>query len=324
MAVFHFPGHHGFALHGGVDRVAHPRGHRAGDLEILGRDGIALAVVGDDDLADALAQILEIARHGENGHADGVGVHAEQQVVHRRVGGDAHAQNARGLDARRAAHRGHDGHQRLVDDGVLQLFDAAGLRLLDDAVDDVRAVADLAVAGGRLGEQPARREIGQHGGHGRRADVDGAGAHDGTNGLRRAVGVVGQAAGGLEALVGEQLDGVQHVHLLVLHAYFMEKGMPIKDFDKLRKVIQEDIIPLLEEYCYGEYNTIAKIIGSSFVNVEKQEINYELFETVNKSDLISALLEPNTEIATALSVQTNIIEEKKEMGLGELGGKQQL
>jgi GTPase subunit of restriction endonuclease len=113
-------------------------------------------------------------------------------------------------------------------------------------------------------------------------------------------------------------------NLQIGHAYFMEKGMPIKDFDKLRKVIQEDIIPLLEEYCYGEYNTIAKIIGSSFVNVEKQEINYELFETVNKSDLISALLEPNTEIATALSVQTNIIEEKKEMGLGELGGKQQL
>ena len=40
----------------------------------------------------------------------------------------------------------------------------------------------------------------------------------GRTALGGAVGVVGQAAGGLQALVGEQLDGVQHVHLLVLHA----------------------------------------------------------------------------------------------------------
>src|SRR5699024_5432986 len=42
--------------------------------------------------------------------------------------------------------------------------------------------------------------------------------HDGTDVLGRAVGAVGQTAGGLESLVGEELDGVEHVHLLVLHA----------------------------------------------------------------------------------------------------------
>ena len=45
-----------------------------------------------------------------------------------------------------------------------------------------------------------------------------SGVHDGTNSLGRTVGVVGQTAGGLQALVGEHLDGVQNVHLLVLHA----------------------------------------------------------------------------------------------------------
>lgn len=113
-------------------------------------------------------------------------------------------------------------------------------------------------------------------------------------------------------------------NLQIGHSYFMEKGVPIKDFDRLRKVIQEDIIPLIEEYCYGDYNTIAKIIGSSFVNVAKQSINYELFKTVNKADLISALLQPNTEIATSLSVQTNAAEDEQETDGGELSGDQSL
>ena len=52
-----------------------------------------------------------------------------------------------------------------------------------------------------------------HHGHG-----DQSGVHDGTHVLGSAVGVVGQTACGLQALVGEQLDGVQNVHLLVLHA----------------------------------------------------------------------------------------------------------
>jgi len=101
---------------------------------------------------------------------------------------------------------------------------------------------------------------------------------------------------------------VEHVgrdarNLQIGHSYFMEKGIPIKGFDRLRKVIQEDVIPLIEEYCYGDYRTISKIIGSSFVDTSKQEINHELFKTANKADLISALLEPKPEIATSSSVQ---------------------
>ena len=52
-----------------------------------------------------------------------------------------------------------------------------------------------------------------HHGHGDERRV-----HDRADVLRRTVGVVGQTAGGLQAFVREQLDGVQNVHLLVLHA----------------------------------------------------------------------------------------------------------
>ncbi len=122
---------------------------------------------------------------------------------------------------------------------------------------------------------------------------------------------------------------VEHVgrdarNLQIGHSLFMEKGAPIKNFDKLCKVIEEDIIPLIEEYCYGDYITISKIIGSSFVDTAKQEINHELFETGNKPDLISALLEPKPEIATSSSVNPDDNEEEQELENEEANGEQQV
>lgn len=121
---------------------------------------------------------------------------------------------------------------------------------------------------------------------------------------------------------------VEHVgrdarNLQIGHSYFMEKGIPIKEFDKLRKVIQEDVIPLIEEYCYGDYLTIAKIIGSSFVDTLKQEINHELFRTANKAELISALLEPNPEIATSSSVQPADNEDEQGLENEDANGEQE-
>lgn len=56
---------------------------------------------------------------------------------------------------------------------------------------------------------------------------------------------------------------VEHIgrdarNLQIGHSYFMEKGIPIKDFDKLRKIVQEDVIPLIEEYCYSDYITLLR------------------------------------------------------------------
>ncbi|RQD75866.1 MAG: AAA family ATPase [Candidatus Syntrophonatronum acetioxidans] len=99
-------------------------------------------------------------------------------------------------------------------------------------------------------------------------------------------------------------------NLQIGHSYFMEKGTPIKDFDKLSRVIQEDVIPLIEEYCYGDYITLSKIIGSRFVNFSNQEINHELFKSSNKGDLIASLLEPKPEIATSSSVKPEENEEE--------------
>ena len=95
-------------------------------------------------------------------------------MVHRRVRRDAHAEHARDGNARRSAHRRDERQQRLFQDRVLQPLDTAGLALLDDAVDDVRAVADLAVARRGLRRQRAGFQIHQNARDGRGADIDGA------------------------------------------------------------------------------------------------------------------------------------------------------
>jgi len=92
-------------------------------------------------------------------------------------------------------------------------------------------------------------------------------------------------------------------NLQIGHSYFMHKGAPIKNADMLRKVVFEDVIPLLEEYCYGDYDTIGKIIGRRFVDSERQRINTELFEPENTAEFINALIEADPTIVTSSVVR---------------------
>ena len=71
----------------------------------------------------------------------------------------------------------HDGNQSFLDDGILKLLLAAVPALLDDAVDDIGTVADLAVAGRAFGQDLAGFQVRQDHGDGGGADVDGT-AHD--------------------------------------------------------------------------------------------------------------------------------------------------
>mgnify|MGYP000740682289 CR=1 FL=1 len=103
-----------------------------------------------------------------------VGIHAHQQVVHGGIRADAQPQDAPGANMGGLAEVRNNGRQRLLDDGVLEPFPAAGLALLDNSVDDVRAVADLAVAGGAFCQQLAADQIGQNHSHRGGADIDGA------------------------------------------------------------------------------------------------------------------------------------------------------
>ncbi|WP_298844625.1 McrB family protein [Clostridium sp.] len=81
-------------------------------------------------------------------------------------------------------------------------------------------------------------------------------------------------------------------NLQIGHSYFLEKERPITENEKFKRIIREDIIPLIEEYCYGDYALISKILGEGIVDVKNQTIRFELFNTSDISDLITALLSP--------------------------------
>jgi tetratricopeptide (TPR) repeat protein len=69
------------------------------------------------------------------------------------------------------------------------------------------------------------------------------------------------------------------------HSYLLEGGYPISDFSKFAKVLQEDIIPLLEEYCYEDYSMLGKILGSELIDADRQQIRNEIFDESNKEKL---------------------------------------
>src|SRR6266700_740361 len=104
-------------------------------------------------------------------------------------------------------------------------------------------------------------------------------------------------------------------NLQIGHAYFLEKEQPIGDVSTFAKVIQDDILPLLEEYCYENYPTLEKILGAGLVDVQKQQFRQELFEASNRDILIQALLALSPEITTttqALSSEAQAIDEGEE------------
>jgi 5-methylcytosine-specific restriction protein B len=109
-------------------------------------------------------------------------------------------------------------------------------------------------------------------------------------------------------------------NLQIGHSYLLEKERPIGDLPTFAKVLQEDILPLLEEYCYEDYATLEKILGSSLIDAQKQQVRQELFDSTNRDILIQALLAPAPEITTspqALSSEATVIEEEEEENIDE-------
>jgi len=88
-------------------------------------------------------------------------------------------------------------------------------------------------------------------------------------------------------------------NLQIGHAYLLENGRPLNDFARFARILQEDILPLLEEYCYEDYDALEKILGRSLVDRQSQRIRRELFESARKDELIQALLSP--EVTTSIA-----------------------
>lgn len=68
------------------------------------------------------------------------------------------------------------------------------------------------------------------------------------------------------------------------HSYFLEDGKPVDSEAALAAVIRHEILPLLQEYAYDDYNLLEHFLGSKIVDVAKGRL-YDLSD----EDLVDAL-----------------------------------
>ena len=101
-------------------------------------------------------------------------------------------------------------------------------------------------------------------------------------------------------------------NLQVGHSYLMQGGRPVTDFDAFVRVLGEDIVPLLEEYCYEDYAALARILGETLVDKSRQRIRHELLEPGRRDELVQAVLAPSPELVTSREIVAQPQEEVEE------------
>jgi 5-methylcytosine-specific restriction enzyme B len=67
---------------------------------------------------------------------------------------------------------------------------------------------------------------------------------------------------------------------------------------RFAEMLRDDIIPLLEEYCYEDFGALEQILGPALVRRTEQRINDALFAPDRHADLVEALRSAFPEIAT--------------------------
>ncbi|MBL0385681.1 AAA family ATPase [Tumebacillus sp. ITR2] len=72
-------------------------------------------------------------------------------------------------------------------------------------------------------------------------------------------------------------------------AYFMQDGKQVTSVEEIRDIFDMDIIPLIQEYCYDDYNDLADIVGAGLVNATEEMINREPFDNVDLTLFINSI-----------------------------------
>ena len=106
-------------------------------------------------------------------------------------------------------------------------------------------------------------------------------------------------------------------NLQIGHAFLLEGGKPVKDATRFFQVVRDEIIPLLEEYCYEDYDALHAILGDGLVDVTNRAIRHDLFEEPFPPELVQALLAPCPDILTSLKVAATIKSDEAEVAAEE-------
>jgi 5-methylcytosine-specific restriction protein B len=72
------------------------------------------------------------------------------------------------------------------------------------------------------------------------------------------------------------------------HSYLMDGDGPLKDSAEFARRFRQELLPLLQEFCYDDYSKLADFVGKEIVDVEAQTIDADIVD--NPPRLIEALI----------------------------------
>ena len=87
-------------------------------------------------------------------------------------------------------------------------------------------------------------------------------------------------------------------NLQIGHAYFLEVEKPVNRKARFIRIVREDILPLLEEYCYEDYETLGDILGDRLIDLKNQRFNEDILVPERWDQLLEALLAMTPELIT--------------------------
>jgi 5-methylcytosine-specific restriction enzyme B len=88
-------------------------------------------------------------------------------------------------------------------------------------------------------------------------------------------------------------------NLQVGHSYFLDSGRPIQDLRHLGRILQEDVLPLIEEYCYDDWERLEHILKKGFVDRPAGRFRAEVFDSGRDEDLVRAILAIAPEVSAS-------------------------
>jgi len=71
------------------------------------------------------------------------------------------------------------------------------------------------------------------------------------------------------------------------HAFFLDGEQPISEPEEFGRRFRQEILPLLQEYCYEDYSELAHYLGKQLVNIQEQSFNTD--KLMDSDRLIEAL-----------------------------------
>lgn len=89
--------------------------------------------------------------------------------------------------------------------------------------------------------------------------------------------------------INDRISRIIERNLQIGHAYFMKKGTPISSKKELYDVLRDKIFPLLQDYCYGDYQRLEEILGNDIIDSENKRFNQEYLQSGNEEKLLYAM-----------------------------------